>query len=255
MLLAVLQARCDSTRLPRKVLSPILGRPMLARQIERVRRARCIDTLVVATGTGAADDAVARLCQEIGVHCHRGSPDDVLDRVYQAARPFAPTTVMRLTGDCPLADPAVLDAVAAHHRAGSYDYTSNALEPSFPDGLDVELMSWSCLETAWREASRRSEREHVTPYIYGHPDRFRLGSYRGPRDLSHLRWTVDEAADLAFIARVYEALYPLDPAFGSEEVLALLEREPALATLNAGIERNAGYRRSLEEDTPWQPRP
>lgn len=251
MILAVLQARVSSTRLPGKVLLPILGAPMLARQIERVRRSRRIDRLVVATGDGAEDDAVAGLCEGIGVECFRGSLHDVLDRFYRAAAPHRPRHVVRLTGDCPLADWTVIDRAVDFHLEGGYDYASNALEPSWPDGLDVEVVRFEALETAWREARLPSEREHVLPFVHRRPERFRLGSLRDATDLSGLRWTVDEPADLAFVSRVYEALYPADPAFGTEDVLRLLRERPEISALNRGFERNEGMRKSEAADAAF----
>jgi spore coat polysaccharide biosynthesis protein SpsF len=248
MTVAVLQARFSSTRLPGKVLKPLLGRPMLARQLERIGRAASIDRIVVATSTEASDDPIAGLCSEIGVGCYRGSLDDVLDRMYQAAAAVGSATVMRLTGDCPLADPAVLDDLNAYFLQGGYDYASNTIEPTFPDGLDAEVMRLECLEAAWREAVLPSEREHMTPFIYNHPERFRLGSFKREPDLSGLRWTVDEPSDFEFVSRIYEALYDGNPAFATSDVLRLLRDQPELELTNNGQERNEGYQASLQAD-------
>lgn len=248
MILGVVQARVSSTRLPGKVLAPILGEPMLARQLERVKRARRLDEVAVATSTDASDDPLEAVCERAGVACFRGSLDDVLDRFRAAAEHFGATHVVRLTGDCPLTDPAVVDATVAAHVEGGFDYTSNVDPPTFPDGLDVEVLTARTLETAWREARLPSEREHVTPYVRTHGDRFRLGCVSNGEDLSALRWTVDEPRDLAFVTAVYEALYPADPAFGMADVLALLARRPELAELNAHIERNEGMKPSLAAD-------
>jgi spore coat polysaccharide biosynthesis protein SpsF len=246
MILAILQARMSSGRLPGKVLKPVLGRPMILRQIERIRQASRIDRLVMATSTDASDDVLTEVCEEEGVECARGSLDDVLDRYYQAARKLAPEHVVRLTGDCPLLDPDVMDETIAFHLAGEFDYTSNALdELTFPNGLDVEVLRFDCLERAWREARLPSEREHVTPYLYDHREQFRVGSYGAERDLSKMRWTVDEAEDLEFVRRVYAALYPAKPSFRMRDVVELIEREPALGAINSRFERNEGYKRSL----------
>jgi spore coat polysaccharide biosynthesis protein SpsF len=229
--LAILQARPSSRRLPGKVLADVLGQPMLARQIERVARAKRVDELVVATSDEPSDDGIAALCRELGVACFRGSLDDVLGRFYAAAAAQSPRPahVVRLTGDCPLADPALIDAVIELHLSSGADYTSNALERRFPDGLDVEAMRFEALEAAQREARGAAQREHVTPYLYEHPGRFALASLRCERDLAALRFTVDEPADLRFVQRVYAALYPANPAFGWRDVLALVERDPAFA--------------------------
>lgn len=245
MILAILQARVSSTRLPGKVLKPILGLPMVLRQIERLKRAQSINRLLVATSVGPEDDALASLCSEHGIACYRGSLSDVLDRYYQAARPWAPRHVMRLTGDCPLTDPEILDRLAALHLSAGCDYSSTALEPTFPDGLDAELLTYQALETAWKEASLSSQREHVTPFLYQHPERFSIRTLKHDVDLSALRWTVDEPSDLEFVTRIYEGIYPSKPDFGMTDVLAFLERHPDLAELNQEFERNEGYAKSL----------
>lgn len=245
---AVLQARMSSTRLPGKVLLRTCGKPLLQHQIERVRRAKRLDVLVVATSTEASDDPLQALCERLGVPCHRGSLADVLDRFVGAARPFAPGWVVRLTGDCPLADPVVIDAVIEAGQAQGVDYASNALHPTYPDGLDAECIRWDVLEQAWREARKPSEREHVTPFIHTQPERFALREVRHTPDLSHLRWTVDEPADFVFVSQVFEHLHASKPAFGMEDVLAFERRHPEIARINRALVRNAGYARSLEKD-------
>lgn len=249
MILAILQARVSSSRLPGKVMLPLLGQPMLARQLERVRRATLVDQLMVATSVDASDDPVAQLCAQIGAACYRGQLDDVLDRFYQAALPYRPEYVVRLTGDCPLADPALIDRVIRLCLESGCDHVSNGGEPTtFPDGLDVEVLRFSALEQAWHEARLPSEREHVTPFIYNHPERFRLAQYKNPVDLSHLRWTVDEPDDFELVRIIYETLYPQQPEFGTDAILALLRARPELATFNTGHRRNEGYAKSLLQD-------
>lgn len=247
MIVGVLQARMSSRRLPGKVLMPLQGRPMLARQIERLQRCPSM-RLMVATSDHPGDDAIVSLCHELGVDCHRGSLDDVLDRVHGAASRFAAEHVVRLTGDCPLTDPDLVEITIEHHLKNACDYTSNVLERTYPDGLDVEVIRFAALDVAWREAVLPSHREHVTPFIYQRPERFKLGSVRDDRDRSALRWVVDESADLEFVSRVYAALYPDDPRFGSEAIHALLSREPTLSELNRGIDPDVGWRRSRADD-------
>lgn len=239
----------SSRRLPGKVLRPLLGTPMLLRQVERIRRATKLDALAIATSTDHSDDALEQVCAENGLSCFRGALDDVLDRFYRIAQERRPHYVIRLTGDCPVADPAVIDAVVRYAVSGEYDYASNTLRPTFPDGLDVEVFTLKSLETAWREARLPSQREHVTPFIHQQPERFRVGNYAGPRDLSHLRWTVDEAADFELIRHIYEALYPVKPDFNTDDVLALLAQRPELAQINASLKRNQGYLQSLAKDS------
>ena len=246
--LGILQARVSSSRLPGKVLKPILGKPMLQHQLERVLRARSLDALVVATSTDPSDDPIVGLCAAAGVTCFRGSLDDVLDRFYQAAREYEPQHIVRLTGDCPLIDPEIIDRLVEFYLAGSFDHAGNAVEPMFPDGLDAEILTFAALESAWREASLPSHREHVTLFVHQQPNRFRIGSYKNDIDLSHLRWTVDEPEDFDLVERIYTALYPGKPDFTTADILDLLTRQPELSELNTGIRRNDGLERSLERD-------
>jgi spore coat polysaccharide biosynthesis protein SpsF len=247
-MVAILQARASSSRLPGKVLRPILGQPMLARQIERILRAKNIDEIVVATSTDSSDDPLVEICHTAGVSCFRGSLDDVLDRVFIAARSRAANDVVRLTGDCPLADPAVIDHVIQAYRASGADYASNTLQPTLPDGLDVEVASFSALQRAWADAQLPSEREHVTPYLYAHPELFRLHSVQWPADLSSLRWTVDTATDFEFVTAIYENLHPRKSAFTMDDVLSLLDSRPDLLAINQGQKRNEGFLKSLARD-------
>lgn len=248
LILGILQARVSSTRLPGKVVREILGAPMLARQLERVLRSRAMDRLVVATSVDQTDDIIERLCSGRGVPCFRGSLEDVLDRFYRAARPYNPDHVVRLTGDCPLADPELIDRVIHFHTRGGYDYTSNTVVPTFPDGLDVEVVRFSCLVRAWEEADLPSQREHVTLFMYNNPERFKIGSFRGGSDLSRMRWTVDEPRDLEFVTKIYEALYPENPEFTTGDILAFLGKNRELLNLNSMYDRNEGLLKSLSED-------
>jgi spore coat polysaccharide biosynthesis protein SpsF len=233
MIAAVVQARMSSSRLPGKVLEPLVGAPMLGRQLERIRGAQLVSKVIVATSEGPDDDPVAAVAADWGAECYRGSLEDVLDRLRCAALRAGADHVVRLTADCPLTDPQVVDEVIRAHLEGAHDYTSNVLEPSFPDGLDVEVVRREALERAWNEARDAHEREHVTPFLYRHPEEFSLGSVRCREDLSSRRWTVDHEEDLTFVRRVFEELYPQDPAFTMWQVLDLLEREPHLSEINS----------------------
>lgn len=248
MILGILQARVASTRLPKKVLKEILGEPMLWRQIERLQRSKTLDTLVVATSLDPSDDEIEVLCRKRGVLCRRGSLEDVLDRFYQVVREFQPHHIVRLTGDCPLCDPSLMDQVVQFHLEGKYDYTTNTWELTYPDGLDVEVVCAPAFERAYQEAKLKSEREHVTSFIYSHPERFRIGNFKGSTDLSRHRWTVDEAADFEFVKRVYEKLYPENPQFSCHDILKLLKVHPEWVHLNAHIKRDEGYEISLQND-------
>ncbi|MGB9855722.1 MAG: aminotransferase class III-fold pyridoxal phosphate-dependent enzyme [Caldisericum exile] len=247
-ILAILQARVSSTRLPGKVLKPILGKPMLALQIERILQSKKIEKLVVATSSDASDDKIEDLCNELKLPCFRGKLDDVLDRFYQASLIWQPEHIVRLTGDCPLIDPDIIDQLILFYLDGDYDYVSNALEPTFPDGLDVEIFRYFALEEAWKEAKLPSQREHVTPFINSHPDKFKIANFKNHIDLSHHRWTVDEPEDFELIKIIYEKLYPHNPNFRMSDILKFLENHPELIDLNKKFKRNEGYEKSLKED-------
>ncbi len=231
---AIIQAHMASTRLPGKVLMDIVGRTMLARTVERTRRAERLDEVVVATTTAPADDAIVAECGRLGVPAFRGSEEDVLDRHCRAARAHCADAVARVTSDCPLIDPGLIDRVVGAFLEKRPDYAGNSLRPAYPVGLGVGVASMAALEMAWREARERHERVHVMPYLYGHPERFTLLSVEGEEDLSGHRWTVDTAEDLAFVRAVYERLGS-DGRFGWRDVLALVEREPRLAELNRHV--------------------
>lgn len=229
--LAILQARMTSTRAPGKVLAPILGEPMIGRQIERLRRCRRIDHLVVATSVEASDDVLIRWCKDAGVTAYRGALDDVLARFAGAAAAFPQArSVVRLTADCPLADSQLIDQVIEHHLASGADYTNNtAPTRTYPHGLDVEVMRPQVLARAQAQAATPHEREHVTPFIYGRPEMFRLEGVSRSPSLAHLRWTVDYPRDLDFVREVYGALYPGDPAFDSAAIAALPRNSSEIA--------------------------
>ncbi len=248
MILGIIQARVSSSRLPGKVLKPVLGVPMILRQIERVQNAKLIDHLVIATSQDVSDDPLEKICKDNGLDCFRGSLNDVLDRFYQAAKLYHPDHVVRLTGDCPLADPKVIDQVIQFHFDNNYDYSSNTIETTYPDGLDIEIMCFACLEKAWKEATLSSQREHVTPFIHQQPQLFKLGSFKNRIDLSHLRWTVDEPADFEVINTIYENLYQDGKIFTMEVILSFLQKNSKLMDVNSMYQRNEGYQKSLRED-------
>jgi spore coat polysaccharide biosynthesis protein SpsF (cytidylyltransferase family) len=240
------QARLGSRRLPGKVLEPIGDRTMLERVVERVRRSERIADVVVATSESPRDDAIADLCAHRGWHCHRGSEADVLSRYVGAAERFDADPIVRITADCPLIDPEVVSRVMEAFAEGGRDYVANINPPTFPHGLDTEALSAAALSRADREAEWVSEREHVTLYIRNHPDRFRFGNVTHTPDLSKHRWVVDEPSDLEFARAVYARLGGRE--FGMRDVLALVEREPELSRINAGIVRDEGLRKSRAED-------
>ncbi len=230
---AIIQARMGSTRLPGKVLKSIAGRSMLARVCRRVCRAAMIDEVVVATTTEPADQAIADECNRLGVACFRGSENDVLDRYRHAAKRHGADAVVRITADCPLIDPDVVDRVVRCFLATRPDYASNTLKRTWPCGLDTEVLSTEALDRAHREATEPYERVHVTPYLYRHGERFRLLPVTCREDLGELRWTVDSAEDLQFVRAIYHRLD--GDAFSWREVLHMLAAEPGIAQLNGHV--------------------
>jgi len=233
--IAIIQARMTSSRLPGKVLADLAGRPLLAYMISRVRLAERLDGICVATTVNATDDPVANLCQDLGVPVFRGDEMDVLGR-YAAAAKAEADIIVRLTADCPMIDPTLIDQAIGMFSDGAYDYLSNSIHLSYPDGLDVEVFTRAALDTANREATEVFHREHVTPYMRTgiYPDLaagdFKVGNMTAPADFSHLRWTVDNAEDLERVRRLVVAL---PPDFGWLEAVSLLTRRPDLFDGNA----------------------
>jgi hypothetical protein len=247
LVLAILQARTSSSRLPGKVLHPLLGRAMVLRQMERLKRSREIGRLVLATSTDKSDDGLAVAVETAGYEVYRGSLDDVLGRYYTCAVQYGADHIVRVTGDCPVIDWRIVDDVIVRHLAEQNDYTRTT--ERFPDGLDTEVMTFATLSQAYREAWLASEREHVTLYFRNNPERFRIGSVDCAEDYRDFRWTVDEPCDFAFVEAVYEELYAKNKDFSMQDILSLLKEQPDLRMLNQGIVRNEGLLKSLAEDT------
>ena len=236
MTTAIIQARMSSTRLPGKVLLDLAGQPMLARVVERTRRARTIDRVVVATTVEPEDEPIVALCNSRGWSVSRGSRDDVLDRYYQAALSDGADPIVRITSDCPVIDPEIIDSVVKR-LDGAIEYASN-INPrrTFPRGLDVEAFTFAALSTAWREDREQTGREHVTPFLYRHPERFRIALVESdkPEAASH-RWSVDTPEDYELLRRIYEHFR--DDNFTWLDVLDLLAQHPNWVELNRHIEQ------------------
>lgn len=236
---AIIQARMESSRLPGKVLADIQGEPMLLRVARRVQRAQTVDQVVVATTTAETDNPVAALCRRERLACFRGDAIDVLDRVRAAAASQNADVVVRITGDCPVIDPDVIDQTVQAYLDSQppVDLALNRFvdDRTFPIGLDTEVCSFKALDTAWREADQPYQREHVMPFLYDPPGRFRVLHVRNEEDLGSYRWTVDTPEDLAFIRAVFQHFAP-DDSFGWHEVLGLVRSRPDLAAVNAGVQ-------------------
>lgn len=248
--LIIVQARMTSTRLPGKVLLPLAGEPMLARLIERLRRVRRANGIVVATTTNATDDPIAALCAQLGVPCHRGSEQDVLSRYADAARLYGADVVVRITADCPLIDPALIDQLIETYEEGDSDYVSNMLPPTWPYGMAVEVFSAAALAQAHAEATQAAEREHVTPFLYWHPERYRLRNVASPVDLSRHRWTVDTPEDYELVRRLFDHLMPTQPQFIQADVLALLDQHPDWIAINQHVRQKPATETQTPEENP-----
>lgn len=234
----IVQARMASTRLPGKILKRVLDKTLLEYQLERLRRATTAAELVIATTDHGEEQPIVDLCAQLGVATFRGSETDVLARYYGAATHYQAEAVVRITSDCPLIDPAVVDEVVGFYltHAAEYDYVSNTFpELTYPRGMDTEVFAVRALEAAYREAVDPVEREHVTTFIKRRPERYRICNRPYVRDYSHYRWTVDTSEDLELIAKMLTALYPLKPRFTLEDCLALLAAHPEWAALNGEI--------------------
>jgi len=236
----IVQARTTSTRLPGKVLIDLEGEPMVLRQLERVARAASLDLIVVATSEDPSDDALAVAIAEAGYDLVRGSLDDVLARFVQVIDEYQPDVVVRMTADCPLICPSVIDGVVVAFHSSDDDYLSNTMDPTYPDGLDVEVTLANVLREVNRNTHDADEREHVTLGIYRHPERYRVANFVDPTGISnaHLRWTVDTAEDLEFVCSVYRELLPVRPEFGYLDVLDLLYDQPQLSRDDRDTHRN-----------------
>lgn len=246
--LGIIQARMGSTRLPGKVLADIGGVPMLGRVIERMRAVKSIDKLVVATTTQHEDDKLVEWLTKAGVTYYRGSCEDVLDRFVQAASCHQADLIVRITADDPLKDASITKSLIEKLKDDpSLDYASNTIEPTWPEGLDMEVLRVSALHRANRQATSKSDREHVTSYIWNRPHEFKLHSLCWERNLAHWRLTVDKDNDLELVRRIFSH-FADQPMVSYREVVDWLERHPKLLEINAGTERNEGYLKSLKTD-------
>jgi len=223
-----------STRLPGKVLMDIGGRTALARVVRRLSRATLVNEVIVATSVLPTDDAIVRECERLGVSCFRGSESDVLDRYYWAAKDCGADAVVRVTSDCPLIDPQLVDETIQAFATEEADYASNVIPRTYPRGLDTEVFTTEALAWAWLEAREPHQREHVTPYFYEHPGTFKIASAASHADFGRHRWTLDTPEDLELIRAIYVRFDNRDD-FSWRDVFDLMEREPELSRLNAHV--------------------
>ncbi|KUG25635.1 n-acetylneuraminate cytidylyltransferase [hydrocarbon metagenome] len=236
-IVTVVQARTSSSRLPNKILLEVLGKPLLIRLLERISTSKLVGKIVVATSTEKDDNPIEKLCKENNIEIYRGSLNDLLDRHYQVAKIFNADAVVKIPSDCPLIDPSVIDKVIEHFldNIDKYDYVSNLHPATYPDGNDVEIISFKTIERAWKEATKIFEREHTTPYIWENKDKFRIGNVEWETGLDYStthRWTIDYEEDYLFIKAVYDELYKKKTNFGINDILNLLKEKPYIYRIN-----------------------
>ena len=240
---AIIQARCGSTRFPNKVFALIDGKPLLWHVVNRLKYATKIDDIIVATTVSEKDDKIEEWCKEDNVHCFRGSEENVLNRYYSASEAFPSDYVVRITADDPFKEPKVIDAVITKLIEEGYDHVTNNLPPSFPEGLDCEAFKKSALDRSEKEAETAFEREHVTQYIYHHPEIFKIGNVSNPENLSYLRWTVDKDVDFEMVKAVYAHRNPANKGILlMDEILEILKANPEIEKINSEVERSAMYK-------------
>ncbi|MEC0234311.1 glycosyltransferase family protein [Paenibacillus kribbensis] len=235
-IVAIIQARMGSTRLPGKVSLDLLGLTVLERVVKRIKKVKQINKIVVATTDLTSDETIVKLAHKADVEVYRGSESDVLKRYYEAAVTHHADVIIRITSDCPVIDPVIIDELIANYITGSYDYVSNTIERSYPRGLDAEVFSFASLEKAHLEAKNMEQREHVTPYIYQNPDQFSLLSVTCAKDYSNYRWTLDTTEDWELIQQIYTYFKDRD-SFDWQDVLELMEIRPEIALINSHVEQ------------------
>lgn len=239
-IVAIIQARMGSTRLPGKVMIMLNERTVLEHVINRVRACSMVDEVVIATTTNSQDDIIIKEADQCGVKWYRGSEEDVLARYYESAREFEAEIIVRVTSDCPLFDPELLCAMLERFlditKSGiDVEYLSNTITRTYPRGLDAEIFTFAALEKAFNEAKQGSDREHVTSFIWKNPDHFILSEFTGDSDLSHHRWTLDTPEDLELIQGIYNALFSNGDLFTTEDINSFLKANPEIYSINAGI--------------------
>ena len=244
----IIQARTSSRRLPGKVMEDIEGAPLISHVIKRVKESMYGGRICMATSKESGDDVLAGLGRDEGIEVFRGDIDDVLSRYYFAAKGLSAGNIIRITGDCPLIDPEIINRVADSFFEDKADYTSNVHPPTFPDGLDVEVFTSRALERAYHEADKKYQREHVTPYLWENRSVFKTTNVFNDDDMGDLRWIVDERSDLEFTREIYARLYKPGKVFHMEDILAVINKEPGLKKINENLGRNEGFIKSLEEE-------
>jgi len=243
----IIQARSDSSRFPKKVFEKIEGKYLIWHVINRIKQAKSVEQIVLATTTLNEDKKLLEIASDLNILGFSGDENNVLNRFYDCATQIDADPIIRITGDCPLIDPLLLNTMIEFFLEHDYDYISNRIIPTFPDGLDIEIFTFNALKKAKSNSKWLSELEHVTPYISKNPDKFKLFNFKNKNNLSHLRWCVDEKEDLIFVKKIYEKLTP-KLIFSMDEILKILKNNPSLLQINNEIIRDEGYMKSLQND-------
>jgi len=243
----LIQARVGSSRFPQKVLKKIEGKPMIWHVVNRVKQTNLVNQIALVTTKLDEDKKLLDIANELGVIGITGDENNVLKRFYDCASQINADPIIRITGDCPLIDPFLIDEMIKFFLEHDYDYISNRIIPTFPDGLDIEIFSYTALRSAILNSKLSSELEHVTPYISKNPQKFKLFNFQNNVDLSQMRWCVDEKEDLVFVKKIFEKLSPKF-IFSMDEILKILKNEPTLLQINNKIIRDEGYLKSLKND-------
>ncbi len=250
MVTGIIQARMSSTRLPGKMLTSIMGKPLIQYVIDRIFKSKRIDNFILATTNNPQDRVLIQFAKKNSLDFFTGDENDVLDRFYQAAKRFSIKIIVRITPDDPFKDPEIIDKAVEIFLNGQdrIDYVTNILPPTYPIGLDIEVFTFEALQKAWNEAKKPSEREHVTPYIWNHPEIFQIENFGLEKNLSYLRWTLDDYRDLQFTQEIYQRLYPKKKIFLMNDILKLLNQHPSLVKINERNTKYEGYIKSLRKD-------
>ncbi len=243
----LIQARTGSNRLPGKVLAEIEGKPLIWHVINRVKQIKSVQQIAIITTKKDDDKILLDFAEKNEIIGFAGEESDVLDRHYQCAKNISAEPIIRITSDCPLIDPFLVEEIIQFFLKNNYDYVSNVLPPTYPDGLDTEIFTFKTLEKIAMEAKLTSDREHVTTYISKNPNKFKIGNYTNSNNLSNYRWTVDRDVDLEFVRQIYSQIKP-DTVFGFNKILEILKNNPHLLEINENIQRNEGYLKSLKND-------
>ncbi len=244
----ILQARTGSTRLPEKVLKKIKGKSLLELYVNRIKPSKQIEQIVIATTTLSEDDRIEAVTRQLGLHCFRGSENDLIDRYYQCALEFKADIIVRITPDDPFVDYQVVDRAIEIFKDNSVDFVTNHFNPTFPEGLDVEVYSMRALERCWKRAKLYSDREHVSPYIHSHQNEFKIINFEQEEDLSNYRWTIDHECDFQMASSVYDYLYEKNKIFLQQDIVELLREHPEISEMNCHIQRKEGLAVSRAKD-------